>query len=304
MTDRVPARGRARGRQRHPDEYQEFTVRRPAQGLEQQMFHLQVHEYNPKSTDGARGGGGEIRGDRGGGAQHKGGRARGRVGSDDDKKGHLDGSSGCGRDQARAVGQARRGKMAKTFNPLQQMSESKETVVWTKPQNITNKRGNTGQPIILLSNYYEVMSRPDWALCMYHVDFIPVEERTRVKKQLLRQHTQALGNYIFDGNLLYMARKLEKDPLQLASKRPDDNTVYAVKIRFIKEIPASDTQFLQLSRPYVNYCILFCSKSLTLRKKTLFFLINTIWTRRIRPGTWKKADIQLIPEPKDKRILH
>lgn len=34
--------------------------------------------------------------------------------------------------------------------------------------------------------------------------------------------------------------------MELASRRPDDQTPYTVKIRFIKEIPASDTQFLQV----------------------------------------------------------
>ena len=71
--------------------------------------------------------------------------------------------------------------------------------------------GMTGQPIILKANYYQMNAQPDWAFCMYHVDFRPSEERTTIKKLLLRQHTQALGNYIFDGNQLYTSHKLQQD---------------------------------------------------------------------------------------------
>ncbi|KAG7167994.1 piwi-like 3 [Homarus americanus] len=132
------------------------------------------------------------------------------------------------------------------------MSNTNECVVWTRPPHVMEKKGKTGQPIILRANYYEIKSTPDWALCMYHVTFTPDEDRTHMKKLLLRQHVSTLGNYIFDGNQLYVAHKLSHDPLELASKRPDDQTPYTVKIRFIKEVPPSDTQFLQVGRHYYN----------------------------------------------------
>ncbi|XP_068223736.1 piwi-like protein Siwi [Palaemon carinicauda] len=228
MTGRA-TRGRARGRQQQPPD-QLGNVRRPGQILEQQFANLQVRDQPPGGSGRGRVRGGRgDRGARGGGGRGRGGGARGR-------------------------GRGKGYSNAKEQDALTKMSDTMETVVWTKPQNFTSKKGVTGQPIMLLSNYYQVNARPDWALCMYHVSFSPDEERTYVKKQLMRQHTQALGNYIFDGNQLYTSYKLQHNPLELASKRPDNGFPYTVKIRFIKEIPSSDTQFLQIFSILIRRC--------------------------------------------------
>ncbi|XP_066986204.1 piwi-like protein Siwi isoform X2 [Macrobrachium rosenbergii] len=194
------------------------------------MANLQVRQQPP----GGSGGGGAR-----GGRVDFGGRGRGR---------------GRGSGGARGRGRGRGYSNVNRPDALTKMSETLETVVWTKPPTFTSKKGITGQPIMLHSNYYQVNARPDWALCMYHVDFTPDEERTHVKKQLMRQHTQALGNYIFDGNQLYTSYKIQDDPLELASKRPEDGSPYTVKIRFIKEIPSSDTQFLQIFSILIRRC--------------------------------------------------
>lgn len=134
------------------------------------------------------------------------------------------------------------------------MSETEEQVVWTRPQHIVTKKGTSGQGILLRTNYYQVRARPDWCLCAYHVSFNPEETRTPVKKLLLRQHSGVLGHYIFDGAQMFLSHKLIRDPTELASRRPDNGLPYTLKIKFIREIPPSDTQFLQIFSILLRRC--------------------------------------------------
>jgi len=43
------------------------------------------------------------------------------------------------------------------------------------------------------------------------VDFAPDEERTIIRKALLRNHKATLGGYIFDGTLLYSSVRFPQD---------------------------------------------------------------------------------------------
>jgi len=50
-----------------------------------------------------------------------------------------------------------------------------ESVLYTRPEPLSGeKTGNSGTPVKILCNYFEVINRPDWVLYQYHVDFAPV----------------------------------------------------------------------------------------------------------------------------------
>ncbi len=49
-----------------------------------------------------------------------------------------------------------------------------ESVLYTRPEMLTEKKGTTGTPVKILCNYFEVINKPDWVLYQYHVDFAPV----------------------------------------------------------------------------------------------------------------------------------
>ena len=61
---------------------------------------------------------------------------------------------------------------------------------------------------MLQTNYFEVLKRTDWCLYQYRVDIAPNEERTFVKKALLRVHEKVLGSYLFDGTMLFCSNRL------------------------------------------------------------------------------------------------
>lgn len=45
----------------------------------------------------------------------------------------------------------------------------------------------------LFVNYFTVETTPQWRLYQYHVDFSPDEDRTHVRKALMRVHKNTLG---------------------------------------------------------------------------------------------------------------
>jgi len=61
---------------------------------------------------------------------------------------------------------------------------------------------------VIKVNYFKLLKATDWALYQYHVDFSPEEDRTIVRKGLLKIHQKSIGAYIFDGSVMYTSRRL------------------------------------------------------------------------------------------------
>jgi len=68
--------------------------------------------------------------------------------------------------------------------------------------------GASGSKKMLKVNYFKLLKETNWALYQYHVDFSPEEDRTAVRKGLLKNHQEQLGAYIFDGTVMYTSRRL------------------------------------------------------------------------------------------------
>ena len=64
---------------------------------------------------------------------------------------------------------------------------------------------------MITSNYFELISRPDFHLLQYRVDFSPEIEHQGVRKALVRVHEGLLGKYVFDGTLLYNTNRLKPE---------------------------------------------------------------------------------------------
>lgn len=85
-----------------------------------------------------------------------------------------------------------------------------------------SKLGSSGTELVLTANYFALEQRPDTRLFQYRVDFYPPEDRTFVKKALLRQHRDTLPQYMFDGCLMLSFSRLYPEgagPLVLVARR-------------------------------------------------------------------------------------
>lgn len=73
---------------------------------------------------------------------------------------------------------------------------------------ISNNPGSRGTPLNVITNYFQLIKRPDMHLLQYRVDFTPEVDHPGVRKALVRVHEPTLGKYIFDGTLLYNTIRL------------------------------------------------------------------------------------------------
>lgn len=81
--------------------------------------------------------------------------------------------------------------------------------------------GTFGTTVKLSANYFKLLQRTDWCLYQYRVDFSPEEDRTPIRKTLLRTGLhQIIPGYIFDGTVFYSSRRLNPDPFEVFVNPP------------------------------------------------------------------------------------
>ncbi|CAH0714406.1 unnamed protein product, partial [Brenthis ino] len=128
------------------------------------------------------------------------------------------------------------------------------TVLRTRPESITSKKGKTGTPLDLCANYFNVETTPNWSLYQYHVDIQPEEDSTGVRKALLRVHQKTLGGYLFDGTVLYTVNRLHPDPLELYSDRHTDNERMRLLIKLTCQVSPGDYHYIQIFNIIIRKC--------------------------------------------------
>lgn len=76
--------------------------------------------------------------------------------------------------------------------------------------------GTSGRPVKLRSNYFRMEKMTNWCLYQSRVDFSPNEDRTPVRKKLLRTALKdILPVYVFDGTVLYASKRLHPEPFEV-----------------------------------------------------------------------------------------
>lgn len=68
--------------------------------------------------------------------------------------------------------------------------------------------GNSGQITKIQTNHFRLETKPNWIIHKYHVDFNPQEDRTFIRKILLRDHRTRLGGHIFDGSTVFSINEI------------------------------------------------------------------------------------------------
>ncbi|KAF6198266.1 hypothetical protein GE061_008013 [Apolygus lucorum] len=130
------------------------------------------------------------------------------------------------------------------------------SVVKTRPDRINSKKGEAGQKVMLQANYFNLNTRPDWSLYQYRVDFAPEEDRTAVKKRLLRCHEQTIGSgYIFDGTVLFVVTRLHPEPLVLHTKNEAGDENVRITIKQAGDLVMGDHNYLQLFNIVMRKCL-------------------------------------------------
>ncbi|KAM6954108.1 piwi-like protein 1 [Aplochiton taeniatus] len=108
-----------------------------------------------------------------------------------------------------------------------------------------SKTGTSGSPIDLKANFFRIVSRPQWVLYQYHVDFKPPMESRRLRSALLFHHEQTLGTArTFDGALLFLPRRLQDTETVLHSETRHGEKVQ-ITVTLTNELPPTSPVCLQ-----------------------------------------------------------
>ncbi len=71
--------------------------------------------------------------------------------------------------------------------------------------------GTSGMPTVLLSNYFKLLSAPNWHFYQYRVDFSPTIDSKVMRRRFVNEHHELLGPVrSFDGQILYLPLKLQE----------------------------------------------------------------------------------------------
>ncbi|XP_006616743.1 piwi-like protein Siwi [Apis dorsata] len=126
--------------------------------------------------------------------------------------------------------------------------------IQTRPENLITKQGTTGSSVMLQANYFKLLATTDWCLYQYRIDFAPDEDRTAVRKGLLKLHKEALGAYVFDGTVMYSSRRLQ-DKMEIWSRRTSDDATIRITIRLVGEMERVDQRYLQFFNIIMRKCL-------------------------------------------------
>lgn len=118
----------------------------------------------------------------------------------------------------------------------------------TRPENRDNKRGEMGQQVDIVANYFALRTLPEWRVYQYNVQYNPDIISMGMRRGMLREHERALlGRTIaFDGMILYLPKRLPSDVTTLTSIRTSDQEPIQITITLTNELPPSSPQCLQM----------------------------------------------------------
>lgn len=72
--------------------------------------------------------------------------------------------------------------------------------------------GSAGHQVKLQANYFPLLSKTDWCLYQYRVDFDPSIDMTPERRRLLRGIRERLAHsYLFDGTVMFCSYRLDPD---------------------------------------------------------------------------------------------
>lgn len=119
------------------------------------------------------------------------------------------------------------------------------SLVYTKPSDVISKTGSLGKEINLQTNYFRLLTTPQWKIHQYHVSFSPEIELRRLKSGILSEHRELLGGYLYDGSKLFTTTKLKEEKTILHTKSKQGEN-YMITIKYVGVISMTEWQSLQI----------------------------------------------------------
>ncbi len=119
-------------------------------------------------------------------------------------------------------------------------------ILCTKPDTIPTKKGKTGTPVTLTTNYFRLLKKPDWQLYQYRVDISPPTENNLFRKRLIADQKKHLGGYLFDGTMLFLSIKLRDDVTQFMTRDRNDDSPIQITVKFVGLLSMTSAASIQI----------------------------------------------------------
>lgn len=117
-------------------------------------------------------------------------------------------------------------------------------LVVSRPDKLS-KKGQTGLPVTLTTNYFRLIKKPHWRLQKYRVDFAPNIELEGLRKRLILEQKPTFGGYLFDGTMLYLTVKLPDLVTNFMSKDRDDNPIQ-MTVKHVGDVSMTSSESIQV----------------------------------------------------------
>lgn len=119
-------------------------------------------------------------------------------------------------------------------------------MVVSRAPTLVSKVGIAGTPVQLTGNFFRLEKKPSWSLFQYRIDFEPAIEIPGLRKRLIFLQKPVLGGYLYDGqSIIYLAHKLEADPLVVEAADREDNK-FQISIKYTSVIEMNTRESLMV----------------------------------------------------------
>lgn len=119
-------------------------------------------------------------------------------------------------------------------------------VVRTRPSReaLATKKGEIGDLIRLKTNYFKVVASK-FNVYKYRVDFTPDIESTNARKAVMYRQKAKLGDFLFDGTVIFSPIRFSNEQMQLIDKDTNDKPLQ-IAIKFVGSSYSTDLQYMQI----------------------------------------------------------
>lgn len=124
-----------------------------------------------------------------------------------------------------------------------------DEVIRSRPRDCVTKTGTSGVKVVVQTNYFRVLKKPNWSIHQYRVDFSPEIDNIRIRRAYLSQHKAIFGGHIFDGTIMFSTNhfvdQMTNGVMELLTKNREGETIQ-IKVKHVGVVDVTDVQQLQV----------------------------------------------------------
>lgn len=140
---------------------------------------------------------------------------------------------------------------AKRMNERRDKREKAFDNIRTRPSDLPTKQGDIGGVVSLLTNHYRLQPSREFKFVQYSIAFSPdgIGNElwpTPIKKHLVYQHKDFFGGYLYDGNNIYLTKKVPGGDTVIKQSETREAEQVQLTIRYVRDVDMTDDLVFQM----------------------------------------------------------